>query len=365
MKKKEKLEKVVKLFREIDYSRLIQDLYTVDGFTEATIINAIKAQIKGASIHQNGAFYREVVEPFTSKLKEAGLMTIRKVGPTRYYTISDRKRAIELFKEKKSERTSLPVLPAIPMPKQQEEQQPQQQEQEKKVEVEEVVAESQIETPSISDKRKLKGYKNDLLGLISIMGCMYREKTQRVPSSVPKKILTEYGINNPKLHKPIANFNTLVGKQNPSFIIKKYGERRTLKYQIDVSPRKILKFLRSIGDENFPGDEEIARFLDWGLGKIDDVGKKPAEIKVVAEEEEPTKVKVEIPEAKELKTVDKDKLWVITKMSLSEFKERYNVEAVELMTTNNQTLLEAEVEDKKTIDIIKSELRQGEKCHCR
>lgn len=361
MKKKEKLEKVVKLFREIDYSRLIQDLYTVDGFTEATIINAIKAQIKGASIHQNGAFYREVVEPFTSKLKEAGLMTIKKIGPTRYYTISDRKRAIELFKEKKSERTSLPVLPAIPMPKQQEEQQLQQQEHEKKVEVEEVVAESP--TPSISEKIKLRG-KNDLLGLIAIMGCMYREKTQKVSSSVPKKVLVGYGINNPKLHRPIADFNTLVGKQELlPYIIKKYGERRALKYQIDVSPRKVLKFLRSIGDENFPEDEEIARFLDWGLGKIDDVGKKPAEIKVVAEEEEPTKVKVEVPEAKRPKTVDKDKLWVITKMSLSEFKERYNVEAVELMTTNNQTLLEAEVEDKKTIDIIKSELRQGEKCH--
>lgn len=377
--KKEKLEKVSKMFKNLDFSRLIQDLYTVDGFTEDVIVSAIKSQNKGASIHINGAFYREVIEPLTLKLKEAGLLTVRKVGQTRFYTISDRQKAIELFKkpERKFSDNLQPLLPA-PIPARLALPKPVETTEEVKKAEEELkpMSKENLNIAFMLTPKNTYGFKTRLLGMIVIFGCMYREKTQRISSSEPKKTLMAY-LNSSGQHfdKIVAEFNTAARKLEMPFIIKKYGNRRAQKFQIDVSPRRALKFLKEVGEIYFSEDDEINNFLSWSLGKTQDLGTKP---KDTTEEPKPKKVKNKedktsstLPEPAvvkekkpEVKTEDTEsKLWVITKMSLSEFKERYSVEAVELMTKDDQTLIEAEVKSQETIDIIKSELRRGEKCH--
>ena len=223
--------------------------------------------------------------------------------------------------------------------------------------------------------RNFYGFKKRLTGMISIFGCMYREKKQQIQSSSPKRVWSEYysSSNGSAIEIIVAEFNTAVKALGLQFVIKKFGEKRTRRYQIDYSPRRVLKFLEKVGDIYFPGDKEVKLFLDWGRNKIEDLGVKQVEQPKEEVEERPKvsssrKARKIAPVVEETSQKNDNifKVWVVSSMDLSEFMERYNLEATELMHSDSRNLFEANISSLEVLDRIKNELRQGEKInyHC-
>lgn len=372
--KNSKLEKVNKMYDNIDFSQLIKDLYTIEGFTQQTIGQAVKCQHKDISIHYNSVFYRKVEEPLIKRLKEANLIEVKPIGGTKFYTILDRQKAIELFKapeKKRATEITLPDRTFTPAPT------VVSKETEVKVKEPNSAEEDSLQFNKESlDKAfmlgplRLYGFKKRLIGMISIFGCMYRTKQQQVKSSNPKQIWTKYygSSKGSAIEGIIAEFNTAVRSLGLQFIIKKFGETKMRRYQIDFSPRKGLKFLEKVGDIYFPEDKEIKLFMDWGRNKIEDPGIRQVEQPKEEIEERPKVSSSK--EARKITPVVKEtsqehdnifKVWVVSSMDLSEFMERYNLEATELMHSDSRNLFEAKISSLEVLNRIKNELRQGEK----
>jgi hypothetical protein len=378
MKKNEKYEKFNRAFKDIDYVRLINDLKRTEMFTDTDVAQALKSQKKGITINVNYVFYSNVVQPLMEKLGD--LMSVKKIGGTRFYTI-DRKKALEVFEkpaEKKAE-APLVVLPkpvaVDPIPKTAAEE-PKALTSEPKKQESSSLTKEKLDRAFRLSPRNMYGFKKRLLGMIVVYGCMYRNNEPRTLSSIPRNILKGYySASSYDLDKLVAEFNTAVRTLDYPYITKNSGIKRAHKYSVDVSPRKILKLLKEISTTYFEGDKEVETFLDWGLNKIQDLGvkqkeEKPAAPKVVkAEKEKPLEPESlprtyfkeeETKEASEKKVV----AWIITKMDFREFEARYKVKTPKTMMEDNtgSYLFEVSIPNLETLERIQSELRKGEFC---
>jgi hypothetical protein len=379
MKKSTKIEKFNRAFKDIDYAQLISDLKKTELFTESDVAQALKMQKKGISVNVNYVFYSKVVQPLMEKLGD--LVEIKKIGGTRFYTIMDRNRAIEVFKksEKKAE-TPLPMVlpkPAIPdpIPVATSVEKTSEPEPEKKNESEaEGLTIEKIDRAFRLNPKNKYGFKKRFLGMIAVYGCMYRNNEPKTLSSIPKNVLMKYySATSYRLDELVAEFNTAVRTLDYPYITKNSGVKRAHKYSVDVSPRKILKLLREIGSIYFNGDKEVEMFLDWGLNKIQDLGVKQKEEKPAPKVEKVKKEKSLKPESlsrnyfKEEGTKEvggETVAWIITKMDFQEFEFRYKVKTPKTMMEDNagSYLFEVSIPDSETLKRIQSELRKGEFC---
>jgi hypothetical protein len=272
--KKSKKEKFNRAFEKIDYEKLISDLKRIEMFTDTDVAQSLKVQKKGVTINVNYVFYSYVVLPMVEKLGD--LISVKKIGGTRFYTILDRQKALEVFKkpEKKAE-APLPMPKPVavdPIPEAATEGSKALTSELKKQEESSLTKEKLDRAFRLSPKNRY-GFKKRLLGMIVVYGCMYRDKEQKTLSSIPKNVLKNYySAASYDLDKLVAEFNTAVRTLDYPYVTKNSGIKRAHKYSVDVSPRKILKLLREIGGTYFEGDKEVEMFLDWGLNKIQDLG---------------------------------------------------------------------------------------------
>lgn len=374
MKKSTKHEKFNRAFKDIDYARLISDLKRTEMFTDTDVAQALKVQKKGITVNVNYVFYSNVVQPLVEKLGD--LMSVKKIGGTRFYTIQDCQKAAEVFKKpaKKAEAPlpmflPKPVTPdSIPGPTSEELKASELEKQESSL------TKEKLDRAFRLSPKNMYGFKKRFLGMIVVYGCMYRNNEPKTLSSIPKNVLMKYySATSYRLDELVAEFNTAVRTLDYPYITKNSGVKRAHKYSVDVSPRKILKLLREIGGIYFNGDKEVEMFLDWGLNKIQDLGVKQKEEKPAPKVEKVKKEKPLKPESlprnyfKEEGTKEvggETVAWIITKMDFQEFEFRYKVKTPKTMMEDNagSYLFEVSIPDSETLKRIQSELRKGEFC---
>lgn len=383
MKKSEKHLKFDAAYKGIDFGRLIEDLHSVEGFTDQALAEALKKQ-KKISVHVNGAFYRNLLEPFIGALRDKSLIEIKKIGGTRFYTIFDRQAAINAFSKSKKEKTKgqslyeIPV-PILPQPK--------------------VVGKIDLEAgkhgigsfggreekpevktsglPSKSESEKMvikptKKMKTCFKVWMLIFGLMSKLNKNRVASREVTKLIISFFGKRVQLKEPRGIFNTLSQKFGKEFRIQSSG--KTVSNVLFLSggdPEDAFGFVSRIAEENnFLKDNEFKKIVSWKEGKdVDQVHEEICETTPKQEEicETSTEKKEEVP-LKEEQTTLTNKLttfWVITKMDLREFSNRYGLLADEIMKSDDKWLLEAIIDpndsDKNVLERIISELREGER----
>lgn len=359
MKKETKNEKFNEIFSNVDYAQLVKDLNTVEGFTEENLKMALKLQKKGISVHVNAAFYKNLVTPFTKKLQDRGLLTIRKVAGTRFYTITDRQKAIELFRkaEKKPGQKPTDIIVA---PVAQTQPRPVSITPIGKVDLEAIG--TKHHSPHIrtrSDEEIMKAinpsgrlskkymqleFENWLL----IFGYLSREnKNEAYSKEIMKQSISYFG-SRVQLKQYRAYFNSFMDRLGEQFTIYSIGKTVNSKLGVKgIKPRYVLDFLVPFIKEHFT-DDRIINLISWALGESNELPKMVKKEKVKA-------VVIKKDDAPELKT-----MWIITKMDLSEFQERYHVESSVELESEKGNLIQFHTPE-ENIEKIRTELRKGEK----
>lgn len=382
MKKSTKNEKFNRAFKDIDYERLISDLKRTEMFTDTDVAQALKVQKKGITVNVNYVFYSNVVQPLMEKLGE--LMSVKKIGGTRFYTIQNCRKAAEVFKKpaKKAEALLPMVLPKpaipdpIPVATSVELTKTPEPEQEKKNESEtEGLTIEKIERAFGLNPKNKYGFKKRFLSMMVVFGCMYRNNEPKTLSSIPKNVLMKYySSTSYRLDELVAEFNTAMRTLDFPYITKNSGVKKSHRFFVDVSPRKILKLLKEIGSLYFKEDEEVKLFLNWSFKKVESLGikqkeEKPAAPKVVkAEKEKPLEPeslpRIDYKEKWTKEAGEKKVAWIITKMDFREFEARYKVKTPKTLMEDNtgSYLFEVSIPNSETLERIQNELRKGEFC---
>lgn len=390
MKKSVKHEKFDAAYKGIDFGRLIEDLHSVEGFTDQALAEALKKQ-KKISVHVNGAFYRNLLEPFIGALRNKNLVEVKKIGGTRFYTIFDRQAAINAFSKSKKEKTKGQSPYEIPVPILQ---QPKvvgkiDLERAEKHGIGSFVEKPEVKTlglPSKSKSEKMvikptKKNKTLIRVWMLIFGLMSKLNKNRVASREVTKLIISFFGKRVQLKEPRGIFNTLSQKFGEEFRIQSSG--KTVSNVLFLSggdPEAAFDFVSRLAEENnFLKDNEFKKIVSWKEGKdVDQVHEEICETtpereeicETTPEQEEicETSTKKEEVPLKEEQTTLTNKLstfWVITKMDLREFSNRYGLLADEIMKSDDKWLLEAIIDpndsDKNVLDRIISELREGER----
>ena len=387
MKKSVKHEKFDAAYKGIDFGKLIEDLHSVEGFTDQALAEALKKQ-KKISVHVNGAFYRNLLEPFIGALRNKNLVDVKKIGGTRFYTIFDRQAAINAFSNSKKEKTKgqspyeIPV-PVLPQPK--------------------VVGRIDLEKaekhgiigsfggrkekpevktsglPSKSESEKMvmvikptKKNKTCFKVWMLIFGLMSKLNKNRVASREVTKLIISFFGKRVQLKEPRGIFNTISQKFGEEFRIQSSG--KTVSNVLFLSggdPEAAFDFVSRLAEENnFLKDNEFEKIVSWKKGKDvdqvhEEIGETTPEQKEICETSTEKKEEVSLKEEQTTLTDKLSTFWVITKMDFREFSNRYGILSDEIMKSDDKWLLEAIIDPddsgKKVLDRIISELREGER----